>query len=128
MHYLQPGGSSLLSRGVFTIEEVRSAGLKRTDQKTYEEQLQSKYIVGVQEDRPAVIRVNMQIASMAINELLERLHPIRTDPNGEYAACRVSIKHGEMFHERDGTPCALLSKRAGLGDVMPLLNRPDLSK
>ena len=67
MHYLQPGGSSLLSRGVFTLEEVRSAGLKRTDQKTYEEQLQSKYIVGVQEDRPAVIRVNMQIASMAIN-------------------------------------------------------------
>ena len=88
VHYLQPGGSSLLSRGVFTLEEVRSAGLKRTDPKAYEEQLQSKYIVGVQEDRPAVISVNMHIASVAINELLARLHPFRTEPNGDYAACR----------------------------------------
>jgi hypothetical protein len=75
-----------------------------------------------------VISVNMHIASMAINELLARLHPFRTEPNSEYAACRVSIKHGEMFNERDGAPCSLLSKRAGLGDVAPLLNRPDLTE
>ena len=35
VHYLQPGGSSLLSRGVFTLEEVRAEGLKRTDPDVY---------------------------------------------------------------------------------------------
>ena len=128
VHYLQPGGSSLLSRGVFTLEEVRAEGLKRTDPEVYREQVRSKYIVGVSEDRPAVISVNMQIASMAVNELLARLHPFRDEPNSEYAACRLSIKHGQMFNERDGGACPLLTRHAGRGDVKPLLDRPDLSE
>jgi len=33
-----------------------------------------------------------------------------------------------MFSERDGEPCALLSRHAGRGDVTPLLDRPDLSE
>jgi hypothetical protein len=128
VHYLQPGGSSLFSRGVFTLEDVRAEGLKRTDPAAYRDQLRSKYIVGVQEDRPAVISVNMQVASMAVNEMLARLHPFREDPNGEYAASRLSIRHGQMFSERDGASCALLSRHAGRGDVTPLLDRPDLSE
>lgn len=128
VHYLQPGRSSLLSRGVFTLEDVRAEGLKRTDPAAYRDQLRSKYIVGVQEDRPAVISVNMQVASIAVNEMLARLHPFREDPNSEYAASRLSIRHGQMFSERDGAPCALLSRHAGRGDVTPLLDRPDLSE
>lgn len=86
VHYLKPGGSSLLSRGVYTLEEVRAEGLQRTDPEAYREHLRSKYIIGVQEDRPAVISVNMQIASMAVNEMLARIHPFRDEPNGRYAA------------------------------------------
>jgi hypothetical protein len=128
VHYLQPGGSSLLSRGVFTLEEVRAEGLKRTDPDVYLEQVRSKYIVGVSEGRPAVISVNMQIAGMAVNELLARLHPFRDEPNSEYAACRLSVKHGQMFNERDGAACPLLTRHTGRGDVGPLLDRPDLSE
>ena len=128
VHYLKPGGSSLLSRGVYTLEEVRAEGLRRTDPEAYREQLRSKYIVGVQEDRPAVISVNMQIASMAVNEMLARIHPFRDEPNGRYAASRLSLKHGEMFSEPDGSPCPLLTRYTGRGDVSPLLDRPDLSE
>lgn len=128
VHYLQPGGSSLLSRGVFSLEEVRAEGLKQADPESYREQLRSKYIVGVQEERPAVISVNMQIASMAVNEMLARIHPFRHEPNGAYAAGRLSVKHGEMFNEPDGPPCLLLSRHSGRGDVSPLLDRPDLSE
>lgn len=128
VHYLKPGGSSLWSRGVYTLEEVRAEGLRRTDPEAYREQLRSKYIVGVQEDRPAVISVNMQIASMAVNEMLARIHPYRDEPNGNYAANRLSLKHGEMFSEPDGASCSLLTRHTGRGDVSPLLDRPDLSE
>jgi hypothetical protein len=128
VHYLKPGGSSLLSRGVYTLEEVRAEGLRRIDPEEYREQLRSKYIVGVQEDRPAVISVNMQIAGMAVNEMLARIHPYRDDPNAKFAANRLSVKHGEMFSEPDGEPCPLLTRHTGRGDVSPLLDRPDLSE
>lgn len=128
VHYLKPGGSSLLSRGVYTLEEVRAEALRRTDPEAYREQLRSKYIVGVQEDRPAVISVNMQIASMAVNEMLARIHPFRDEPNAKFAASRLSVKHGEMFSEPDGAPCPLLTRHTGRGDVSPLLDRPDLSE
>ena len=48
VHYLQPGGSSLLSRHVYTMEQVRAAGLLRTDPAAYRAQLEDGYIRGVQ--------------------------------------------------------------------------------
>jgi hypothetical protein len=128
VHYLQPGGSSLLSRGVYSLEEVRAAGLKRTDPEAYKEQLRSRYIVGVNEERPAVISVNMQVASLGVNEFLARIHPYRDDPNAHYAAHRVSLKQGEFISERDGMPCSLLARHTGRGDVVPLLERPELTE
>jgi hypothetical protein len=127
VHYLQPGRSSLLSRRVFTLEEVRAAGLKRTDPEAYKEQVKSKYIVGAQEDRPAVISVNFFAASLAVNEFLARLHPYRDDENGEYATHRFSLSQGVFYREREGEPCGLLTRYVGRGDMRPLLNLPELS-
>ncbi len=127
VHYLKPGGSSLLSRNVFTLEQVRAAGLHRTDPEQYQKQLKEGYIRGIQEDRPAVIQLNTLIASLAINELLARLHPYRLDPNGEYAVNRISLSHGICDHEPDGEPCRVLSRHAGRGDMEPLLEWAELS-
>lgn len=127
VHYLQPGRSSLLSRGVFTMEQVRAAGLKRTDPEAYKEQVKAKYIVGAQEDRPAVISVNFFAASLAVNEFLARLHPYRDDDNGEYAIHRFSLSQGVFYREGEGEPCRLLARYAGRGDMRPLLNLPELS-
>ena len=87
VHYLQPGGSSLLSRNVYTMEQVRAAGIYRTDPAAYRSQLDQGYIRGVPEDRPAVIQLNSLVASVAINELLARLHPYRIDP--QWRLCRA---------------------------------------
>ena len=127
VHYLQPGGSSLLSRHVYTMEQVRSAGLLRTDPTAYRTQLEDGYIRGVQEDRPAVIQLNSLVASLAVNELLARLHPYRLDPNDEYAIHRLSLSHGIYEHESDGEPCSLLARHVGRGDVDPLLEWAELS-
>ncbi len=127
VHYLKPGGSSLYSRHVYSMEQVRAAGLMRTDPATYRELRREGYIKGVAEDRPAVIQLNSLIASMAVNELLARLHPFRLDPNGEYAVHTISLSHGIYDHHCDGEPCELLSRHVGRGDVRPLLDMPELS-
>lgn len=127
VHYLRPDGSSLFSRGVYTMEQVRSAGLYRTDSKAYESQLKEGYIRGVQEDRPAVVHLNGLIASLAINELLARLHPYRLDRNGEFAVHRISLSHGIYEHEVDGVRCSMLARHLGRGDTDPLLDWAELS-
>ena len=127
VHYVQPGGSSLLSRRVYAMEQVRAASLYRTDPAAYRSQLQDGYIRGVQEDRPAVIQVNSLLASLAVNELLARLHPYRLDPNREYAVHRLSLSHGIYEHEGDGEPCPILTHHVGRGDVEPLLDWAELS-
>lgn len=127
VHYLQPDGSSLLSRGVYTIEQMRAAALKRTNPAAYCDQLREKYIVGVQEDRPAVISVNMQLASIAVNEFLARLHNYRDDGNTPYAVNRISLTQAQTYYEPDGEPCPALARHAGRGDVSPLLELPELS-
>jgi len=127
VHYLKPGGSSLLSRNVYTLEQVRAAGLYRSDPAAYRDLRERGYIKGVPEDRPAVIQLNSLIASLAVNELLARLHPYRLDPNEEFAIHRVSLSHGIYEHAVDGEPCTLLARHIGRGDVHPLLDMPELS-
>lgn len=127
VHYLQPGRSSLLSRHVYTMEQVRAAGLRRTDPEAYRAQVRDGYIRGVHEERPAVVQLNSLVASLAVNEFLARLHPYRLDPNGDYAVHRLSVSHGIYEHEADGDPCPLLSRHVGRGDVVPLLEWAELS-
>ena len=93
----------------------------------YRQLLKEGYIRGVNEDQPAVIQLNMLIASLAINEFLARLHPYRTDSNAEYAAFRVSLSHGIFGGESDGASCPVVGRHVGRGDVEPLLDLPELS-
>lgn len=127
IHYVQPDGSSLLSRRVYTMARVAAEGLRRTDPGAYQDQVDAGYIEGVVENRPAVISVNMQLAAMAVNEFLARLHPYRLDPNGESAVVRVGFMQNECRREGDGAPCQVLSRHAGRGDVTPSLDMPALS-
>lgn len=128
VHYLKPGGSSLLSRGVYTQERLRAESLKHTDPDAYNDHLGAGYIEGVDEDKPAVISVNMLIAALGVNELLARVIPYRNDSNSEYAIYRFSLNEGFLFHEPDGLPCDIFKKWVGLGDTHPLLGMPWLSR
>jgi hypothetical protein len=128
VHYLQPGGSSLVSRDVYTLEQVRTAGIARTDPATYRQQIFEGYLRGAAEDQPAVIQLNMLLASLAVNELLARLHPYRLDPNAAFAIRRISLSHGIFESAEDGEPCLTLARHVGRGDVEPLLDWPELSR
>lgn len=128
VHYLQPDGSSLFSRGVYTEDELRASALFRTNKEQYHEQVRSKYIRGVNEEKPAVISVNTLIASLAINDLLARLHPYRDDPNEELESLGISLTQNRLIIDEETKPCPILAKYVGRGDIRPLLDMPALSE
>ena len=127
VHYLQPGLSSLSSRGVFTPDDVLADSLRRTNPEEYARRRRERYIVGVEEARPAVISVNFFAAAMAVNDFLARLHDYRTDSNGPYAELRVSLSHVAFYPEPEKGP-SMLAKYTGVGDVEPRLDMPELSR
>ena len=127
VHYVQPGGSSLLSREVFTMARVDAESLRRTDPQMYRRLVREGYLRGVDEARPAVVSVNAFFASLAVNEFLARLHPYRNTPNGHYAYVAVNLSEMQFFTEPEAAPCPLLQRHVGRGDVVPLLERASLS-
>jgi hypothetical protein len=127
VHYVQPGGSSLLSREVYTMADVEAEELRRTNPAMYRARRDEGYIRGVREDRPAVISVNMFFAALMVQEFLARLHPFRNQPNASYATVRGNLLEPFLATEPDGSPCNVFGRHVGRGDVEPLLDRPDLS-
>jgi hypothetical protein len=127
VHYLQPGGSSLLSRGVYSMDRVNAEEIRRTNPGLYRRRIKEGYLRGVEEDRPAVISVNMFFAALAVNEFLARLHPYRNRPNGAYAELAGSLSEMQFYPEAEAAPCQILERHVGRGDIVPLLERPVLS-
>ncbi len=127
VHYFQPGKGSPLTRGVYTIEGLRAAGLLRTNPGEYENLRRSGYIIDADVQSPAVISVNMLAASLAVNELLARIHDFRHDENQDFEINRFSLTDGYFFHERDDTVDAYLKKFSGRGDMSPFLNMSEFS-
>ena len=126
VHFLQPGESSLISRGVITSKQIADEGVRRTDPRSYEEQVKLGYIRGALVGRPAVISVNMHYASMAVNEFLARLHGFRDDENASVDWLSSSLTQVRFVQKTYAEPCAALSKVVGRGDAMPLLGMPSL--
>lgn len=129
VNYLQPDGSSLLSRDAITMEAVQAEGLRRSNPEAYAAEVAAKYIRGVQEHRPAVASVNFHYASLGMIEILARLHSFRVDGNAPFAQIGSSLTDPRFEPVRqDGVPCSVLSKHVGRGDVTPLLDNPYLSE
>ncbi|WP_425988594.1 ThiF family adenylyltransferase [Afipia sp. DC4300-2b1] len=127
VHYLKPGGSSLLSREAYTVEQVTADALRRQNPTLYAERVREKYISGADEEMPAVISVNMTVAAMAANEFLARLYRTRNQPNRAYATTRINLSENEIEVSPEGAPCPVMGKLLGSGDASPLLGLPELS-
>jgi hypothetical protein len=127
VHYIQPGGSSLLSRGQYNLQQLQAESIKRVNNSAFEELAKNKYLINVNESSPAVISINMQVASVAVNDLLGRIHPYRNSTNEEIDATRILFHEWTMFSEMFEETCGYFSKMTGKGDIEPLLNTPELS-
>lgn len=127
IHYIQPGRSSLLSRRAYRPEQVAADAMRRRNPAQYAETLREKYIVGANEDAPAVISINMTMAALAMNELLARLYPIRNASNAQYATIRMNFTEMIIEHDPESGPCPVLERDVGVGGTDPLLGLPELS-
>ena len=121
-HYVHPEGSSLLSRGAYTMQQVTAEGWRRNDPNHYETQRMAGYLRAVGEDQPAVISVNMQAACLAFNDFMARVHAYRLDRNQNFATQRLRLVHGAYEATADsGAPHPLFAEYAGMGDASVLV-------
>jgi proteasome lid subunit RPN8/RPN11 len=128
VHYIQPGCSTLLSRGLYTQKRLFDDGLLRQDPIEFAKREKMGYVHNANVDRPAVISINMQISSMSVIELLNRLHPFKEDAPKNYAKvmmdyCGSCIENAsEESFEQD----SFSEKWAGRGDCNPFLRMSEL--
>lgn len=128
VHYIKPGGSSLMSRHVYSPEDVAAASLLRNDKEEYLKRLEAKYIKGAKENSPAVISVNMQVASWAVLDFLDRLHQYRVVDNNLYESIHIDITETAVWRDSITPPCKFYGRNVGRGDKNPLLGMPSLSE
>ena len=122
VHFLLPGGSSLLSRCVYSAEALRAASLRRTNPEQFAAEVDEGYIKGVKVGSPAVISVNGLSATLAVNNLLARIHPFRIDPNSEIRHQWFDLVNGIFGNGDGGVSCRALRSFAGRGDMEPFLD------
>lgn len=126
VHYLQPG-QSLLQRKAISKLQLTAAELARTDPDTYTIQVEEGYIKGIPVHQPAVISVNMLIASLGVNELLARLHPYREENNSKYDHVQVTLASMEIIPTSYDDKCDILGTEIGKGDQLPLVGMLEFS-
>ena len=131
-HYIQPGMSSLLSRNAYSIERLEAEGLARRSPEECAKRLKAGYIRNANEERPAVLPVNMLISSMGMIDCLNRLHdrPFKEDSPAEYARMLMDYA-GNCIENRAEHKFPVdepASRFTGRGDCKPFLRMPDLDR
>lgn len=71
--YLFSGGDCLLTKGNISTEQARADDLKRNNPEAYKKLKEEAYVIGEGNPSPAVVTFTTQVASMAVNELLNRI-------------------------------------------------------
>ncbi len=126
VRYIIPGQASLLSIGAISQSRIESDALRRDDPIQYRERLKEKYIEGAQEGSPAVISVNMYVASLAVLEFLNRVHEYRDMSNHEVEVLDVDLLDPRFRLSAPSNKDDALAKHVGRGDCVPLLNMPGI--
>jgi hypothetical protein len=118
-----------LSRGLYTSERLFAEGLKRQDHKEFEKRVRQGYIHNANVDRPAVISVNMQISSIAVNEFLNRLHKYKDGHPANFAKITMDYTWNciENIPEWSFEVDKVNQKWRGFGDCKPFLRMPELN-
>lgn len=122
--YVQPGGSTLFDREVYSAAGLRAEYLRRTDPAAFERELAEGYIKGMIEEAPSVITLNMRAASALANEFIARAYPFRHEPNRSYARTSFSLAACEEDFYAEDEFLVAEDGNLGRGMLEPLLGLP----
>lgn len=124
IHYVIPELETLLERGVYSSEELAAESLRRISKDEYENR--QAYFENAVVESPAVISVNTLCSSMAVNEMLSRIHPYRYKENDKYSFTVINITEWEISSYEVGiTKDKFHSDNIGVGNLEPNLKLYD---
>jgi hypothetical protein len=101
--YIQPGRSTLFTRGLYSANDLAAEDLRRQAPDAYDRQVKEGYMPGLDEEAPAVISVNMRAACMIVQEFIARVFPYRLDGNEKFARTEfaLAIEEYDYYSEND---------------------------
>jgi molybdopterin/thiamine biosynthesis adenylyltransferase len=124
--YVFPGYPCMLCRELISPDLARSEGLKRSSPHEYEKLKQEAYVLGEKNPSPAVVTFTTEIATIAVNEFINRLQRYRTFSTKVCEIKRLfhrdeSLKLG--YKSREG--CSICNRENcwGRGDMEPFIDR-----
>lgn len=126
--YVQPGGSTLADRRVFTPESLRAEWLRKANPEAFKEELEAGYIKGLAEQAPSVISLNMRASSTVVMEYIARAFPFRHDPNRRFARTTFSLAAAEEEYAAEDDFERDADTELARGEEEPLLGIPALGK
>ncbi len=124
--YIQPGGSTLLDREVYTPETLRGEYLRRVAPEAHQQELEAGYLKGLVEEAPAVITLNMRAAAACVNEFIARAYPFRLESNRLYARTVFSLAACEEEYVAEDAFTCSPNPVLARGGTEPLLGLPML--
>jgi hypothetical protein len=124
--YVQPLGSSLSDRGVYTPQSLRAEYLARADPEAFAAEQREGYIKGAPEEAPSVIALNMRAASAAMLEFIARMFPFRHEANRTRARTLFALADGDEEFVAEDQFERHAAYYSGRGASEPLLGLPAL--
>lgn len=120
VHYVYPNSSTLLERGVYTHEQLSAESLKRVSEEEYNNR--QAYFENAEVESPAVISVNSMCSSVAVNDMLGRIHPYRYGDNSKYSHTVINLTDWDFNSYSVGkTIDKLHYENVGVGNLEPNL-------
>lgn len=124
--YVQPGGSSLQDRGVYSPESLAAEYLANADPEAFARRVKEGYMPGSMEQAPSVISLNMRAASACVLEFIARAYPFRLTSNRDFARVTFSLAAGEEEPKNEDEFSPEPKERLADGIRRPLLGLPAL--
>jgi molybdopterin/thiamine biosynthesis adenylyltransferase len=125
IHYVYAGSETLLERGVYTTAQLAEESLKRISPE--EHQNRQVYFDNAEVDSPAVISVNTLCSSLAVNDMLGRIHPYRFQDNAKYSKTVVNLTDWDINSYRvSDTKEKIHYQNIGIGNLEPNFNLYDV--
>ncbi len=123
--YLFPGSDCLVTRGNINMDIAYSENLKRNEPENFKKLKEEAYVIGEGNPSPAVVTFTTQIATMAVNEFLNRIQ--KYNPQWLMAPHKIFFFHRgvEIFPENKAeNECRVCGKNYywGRGDMEPFLD------
>ena len=122
---IQPGSTCLLCRRVVDPALAREEQLKRNDPQGFARQKEEAYVIGSGNPSPAVITFTSEVASMSVNELINRLTGFKKNgpENHLVRFFDQSVDRKPHIGSADGCPVCNCDDYWGQGDMKPFLDQ-----